>query len=464
VAALRPLDRTARSLHARCVQRYFKAVLCACAVALVAVACTPKQPAAIRGVGELGDRDGGRPRSDAGLALDPEPLGYGVVASDYTVSSISLLDADGLLLQRDFVNSGSAPAGLVTALSGDVVLPTRSGDPGVLTLIDRFRSDVITRIDIARGVVLGQLKMQAPNTGDDARSYSSNPQDYVQLDQHTAWVSRFEPKLGATRADPDRGLDLLRIDPSELTRSAERIDFSGLNGVAKRTNPDTGEQQEVEVYARPSRIVRLWSHYLAVGVASFSSTFDAAGDGMVALVDLDDRSVQALPLPGLQSCASVVPVPDDDTRVAVACTGFYRALARDSAGLATLVLREGKLEVERIWRAKEHPDAAATAYGLVALSAREVVAMAAGQAEVTDRDGDITQSATNDKLYRIDLESGEQTEVFEAEGRYVIGDGSYNPRAALLLVPDASVDGRARPTAGVRRFVRKDDGTLDPLE
>ena len=51
----------------------------------------------------------------------------------------------------------------------------------------------------------------------------------------------------------------------------------------------------------------------------------------------------------------------------------------------------------------------------------------------------------------------------KAEGRFVIGDGSYNPRAEILLVPDASVDGRARPIAGVRRFARERDGTLRPL-
>src|ERR1700753_357244 len=90
-----------------------------------------------------------------GLASTAQAASFAVVESDYTATAISLLDADGELLRDDFIDSASAMSGLVSALSGDVVLPTRSGQPGVLTLIDRLKTDVVTRIQLPEGKVLG---------------------------------------------------------------------------------------------------------------------------------------------------------------------------------------------------------------------------------------------------------------------------------------------------------------------
>src|SRR5947207_2599761 len=115
------MDTRARARHAMLLCTL---VLCA--------DCTPASNRGIEGVPGFGTSDAGAPAPGE----DPEPLAYGVVASDRIVTSIALLEADGTLLRRDLVDSGSAPPGLVTALSGDVVLPTRSGDPETLTLID----------------------------------------------------------------------------------------------------------------------------------------------------------------------------------------------------------------------------------------------------------------------------------------------------------------------------------------
>jgi hypothetical protein len=60
--------------------------------------------------------------------------------------------------------------------------------------------------------------------------------------------------------------------------------------------------------------------------------------------------------------------------------------------------------------------------------------------------------------------SGEQTLLFAAEGRFVLGDGTYNPRRHILLVPDASVDKDQRPTAGVHRFSIDADGKAKKLD
>ncbi|HEX6243788.1 MAG TPA: hypothetical protein VFZ61_22895, partial [Polyangiales bacterium] len=90
------------------------------------------------------ENDAGADEADAGAdASQREGPQYAAVSSDYNSTSISLLGADGELLADDYINSGSMDPGLTAFLSGDVELPTRSNDPGVLVLIDRFKNDVI---------------------------------------------------------------------------------------------------------------------------------------------------------------------------------------------------------------------------------------------------------------------------------------------------------------------------------
>ncbi|HSU38151.1 MAG TPA: hypothetical protein VLJ38_01255, partial [Polyangiaceae bacterium] len=43
--------------------------------------------------------------------------------SDYASTNVSVLSTAGHLLSESIISSGSAPPGLTTALSGDVVLP-----------------------------------------------------------------------------------------------------------------------------------------------------------------------------------------------------------------------------------------------------------------------------------------------------------------------------------------------------
>jgi hypothetical protein len=414
------------------------------ATSLVA-ACAP-DPAVGGPRRGIGHSDAGIGTRDA--SLGSRPRGFAVVSSDYTVTSVGLLDAAGAQLRDDFIDSGSASTGLVTALSGDVVLPTQSGEHGVLALLDRFRTDIITRVDLDTGAVLGQVKAQG------AGSYSSNPHDYVYVDASSAWVTRYEPNLDAAGGDPDLGLDLLRIDPSRFVRTQDRVDFAPWNSTSERKNPNTGATDAVTVYARPSSIVRL-GHQLVVGMATLSAAFDAAGAGLVALVDLDQKRVKMLELAGLQGCDDVAPVPNDTTRVAVACSGFFRGSVRDGSGLAMLVLEQSELTIEHAWHASDDTSSALTTYALVAVNATEVLAMAAGE------DANGTEPQTHDKLYRVNLMTGEQQIVFEAEGRYVIGPGAFDPQSGLLLVPDASVDNKGRPTAGVHRFVRRGDGSFE---
>jgi hypothetical protein len=413
-----------------------------CALLWLVAGCTPTSPSDVLGLG-----DASASSADAGAGLDPQPRGFAVVSSDYTVTMISLLSTDGDVLRRNFIDSGSATTGLVTALSGDVTLPTRSGERGVLVLLDRFRSDVLTRIDLGSGEILGQIKTHTPNA-EATSTYSSNPRDYVRMDDGTAWISRYEPNPDASSTAPDQGADLLRIHLEELERTADRVDFSKWNS--------RDATADVTTYARPSSLVRL-GEFLVVGLDVLSLAFDGVSDGAVALIDPAQRKVlSVVDLGGLQSCGNLAPVPDDPLRVAVGCTGFFRGTPRDTAGLAMLVLDGNSLTVERMWRAKDAPKSALTVYGVLALSASEVLATAVGE-----MDG---ARETHDTLYRVNLETGVQSEVLEAGGRFVLGGGSYDPRSGALLIPDASIDRIGRPVAGVHRLQRRGDGAFEPIE
>lgn len=417
----------------------------ATALACCALACAEQEPDAIGGVPGFGDDP---PRAPAD-GLDPEPLAYAVVSSDRTISSVALLTPEGEVLRRAFVHSGSATVGLVTALSGDVVVPSSSGDPRVLTLIDRFRADVVTRIDVASGEVLGQLRVQARAAGQSA--FSSNPQDLATLGAREAWLSRYNPNADAEPEDADAGNDLVRIDPRTLERSEERIDLSPLDTMAERVNPDSDEREQVRAYARPGRIVSL-GRKLVVGLSRISLRFDALGEGAVALVDVDSGEVQALPLPGLRNCSQVVAVPDDATHVVVGCTGpLARGSGREYAGVALLSLEFGELVVERMWRAADEPDAPIAVFNVVSLGDTLVAAVAPGD------EGE----RRPDQLYRVDLATGSQQRLVAAGDAWVLGDGAYNPRTRLLLVPDASTDGDGRPTAGLRRLELNEARELD---
>jgi hypothetical protein len=426
-----------------------------------ALFCACAQPrhsrSGVDGVEGFGEPD---PAHAPGKGQDAEPLAFAAVASDRTVTTIALLGPDGKRLRADFVDSGSASAGLVTALSGDVVVPTRSGEPDTLTLIDRYRTDVVTRIDIASGDVLSQIQTQTPNAQGQKTAFSSNPQDYTHVGAHSAWVTRYNANPAAGD-DIDRGNDMLELDETRGTRTGRRIDFSALDVMAERENPDTGKTQRVVALARPSKLVRL-GDFAVVGLSRLSAGFDAIGPGMVALVDLEKRSVRGVAIEGLQNCSQVVPVPDDATRVAVACAGFLHADPRPGSGLAILRLQKDELSVEHVFRVADDDEAAMTAFGLVALGGSVVAAVAPGQ-EPSD-DAKAGAAPRFDRLYRVDVATGEQTLLYEAGGRFVLGDGSYNPRRRLLLVPDASVDGDQRPIAGVHRFAVDERGGVDELD
>jgi hypothetical protein len=403
------------------------------------------------------------PEIDAPKSSETAPS-FAVLSSDYTATSLTLLDAEGKVLTDNFVTSGSATSGLVTALSGDVVLPTRSGQPSVLTLLDRLKTDVVTRIAVPEGKVLGQVKAEEPAAEASDSAYSSNPQDYVYIDAHRAWLSRAEPNLDPNAKEIDRGTDLLLIDPGTMQRGGERIDLSMYDTMGTQLDPDTQESKTVHVAARPSGIVRV-GQTLVVGLARTAFDFSAAGQGAVALVNLDSRKTSAIEFDGLKNCGSVVPVAGSSTDVLVGCLGFFGDVdPAENAGIVLLRVSAGKPKIVQTWRAMEHPDDAISVNDLVSLGGMRVAAVAFGQAALAASAGSPEVPGRPDRLSVLDLARAEQTLVFEAQLPYALGAGAFDANSGLLLIPDASVDANKQPTAGVHRFKVAKDGTLEDLD
>lgn len=371
---------------------------------------------------------------------------YAVISGDWSATSISLLGADGAVLADDYINSGSVQAGLVTALSGDVDLPTQSGDPGVLVLIDRFKTDVITRVRLSDGKVLGQVKTHTPPSQATDNAFSSNPHDYVRIDEETAWVTRNQPNLDPGVAEIDRGNDLLRIDPSTMERGHERIDLSVLNTTATRTNFDTGAEEQVEVYARPSRMARV-GDTLIVGLGLSAFDFSAFGPGTVAVIDLATKRVEGLELDGLSGCTKAAPIPNERERAMVACAGQFGE-TRQTAGFAIVRVRGGSARIEHLWRARDHVTTPSLSGSSVALGGTLIAAAA-----------DDDAGAGPSVFGLLDLASGEFTELLSTTaGPGTFGTPLYDADAQLLLVPDASADADMRPMAGIHRFERRGAG------
>lgn len=355
-------------------------------------------------------------------ALSETPA-FAVVSSDYSSTAIAMLDSEGDALDAEWFTSADALAGLVAALGGDVALPT-TPEAAHVVVLDRFRVDVITRVGIPGGELVGQLRTHGTSA---VAGFSSNPQDYLALASDRAWVTRFGQNPDAAADASEAGTDLVEIDPATMARTGARVDLSSFNTTSGET----------AVLARPSRMLRL-GDYVAVGLGLLSADFSASADGVVVLVDPADASLTSLTLTGLRNCGTIVPVPEDDTRALVACTGhsgtFDAAEVRASAGVVVVRLNGAALEEEARWEAGADTSAAVAVNGIAAISADEFVA-----AEY----GDFI-APTDDGVYRVVISTGVQTQLATADGQYQVGTMAFDAASGLLLVPDAS--------EGLRRF------------
>ena len=134
------------------------------------------------------------------------PRGLAVVSSDFQSSEIALLTPTGDVKSPAFMSSASTTAsGLAAPFSGDLGVATARSRPGELVIVDRFGTNVLSFVDTQSGAVRAQLPV---GTG-----FEANPQDYLEVSEHEAFVPRLGQNRSPGRERVDAGSDLLISDP-----------------------------------------------------------------------------------------------------------------------------------------------------------------------------------------------------------------------------------------------------------
>ncbi len=228
------------------------------------------------------------------------PSSVSIMASDYTSTDIAIAKTDGTTLSGAFVSSGSTIPGLSLALSGDVDVPFVPPASGRVVVIDRYGTNVLTWMDLAKATVLAQL---AIGTGFDA-----NPQDYVEVDATRAFVSRYGTNPAPGQQMYDQGGDLLVVDTTQYAITG-RIPMPEENPALQ-----------------PSPAGMNWiGKDVVVTLQRLSSDFSQIGDGRFVGVSPATNSIDwTVDIAGLQNCGRVVVSPSGNT-AAIACSSMADA-------------------------------------------------------------------------------------------------------------------------------------------
>lgn len=239
-----------------------------------------------------------------------------VVMSDYNSTQIALTTLAGETLCGSYFSTARAEATSVAfALSGDVVLPSTRPASGRAVVIDRYGTNVVSFLVAGTGALLGQL---AVGTG-----FESNPQDYLEIDERRALVSRWGENPVPGQKPFDAGGDLLVIDTVGLA----------IEGRIELPHDDFPP--------RPAGLVRVGERAV-VTLQRMSIDIRSMGDGRLLGVDLDTLEIAwTLSLDGLKNCGALSVSPDGSLG-AVACTGYVDrtgvAANLDDSGIVLLDL------------------------------------------------------------------------------------------------------------------------------
>ncbi len=306
--------------------------------------------------------------------------GLVVVETDYSSTNVALLGQDGGVLSPSVASSGSGTVGLSAPLSGDVVLPG-PGVRGRVAVIDQG-NNVISWVDPATTHVV-QLSVAAGS--------SSNPQDYVAVSPHRAYVPELE------------GKDLLVIDPS-VPRITGHID---LMPAMKGAGPD--------YLPRANRVV-LAGGRLYVLLSGYTSDFCHSAESRLARIDPATASVDdVLVLKGLHDCTAAALSPDG-SELAVDCWGFDQCTGDpviSESGVA-LVSLGSSLALDRTFAAADLGEGA-IALGVAWSGSHTLLVTSFGQ------EADSSRPSRQDKLIELDTATG-QHRVLLSSDPFALGD------------------------------------------
>ncbi|HLK88641.1 MAG TPA: hypothetical protein VKZ18_02035 [Polyangia bacterium] len=343
---------------------------------------------------------------DAAPATDPPAMtGLAVVNSDFSTTSLSILDATGALVHPDCVDSATGASGSVTkTISGDAVLPSQPQLGGQVVVIDRGNG-ALTFVDPQSCTIFRQILVPGVRT---------NPHDVVMLSPRKAYVTRYDHNLAAT--DPNlAGNDIAVIDP---TSGAQRGRIS-LDAYASSVAGAT-------ILARPDRAL-LVEGKVIVSLDEIDQGFATYGEGRVVVIDpATDTVTAALALTGLANCEGMTYVEAQQTLL-VACGGPYAGSTAQS-GIAVVDLGPSPPTLVRVI-----PSAA---FDGRPLDMGWVLALppAAGGTRafaVTNDPNDVEPDA----LFAFDYVAGTATR-FATSDPYTLGRAAGLP--GLLLMPNAT--------------------------
>ncbi len=366
-----------------------------CVVLAIGGCTLPQAPTTTGGVHlDAGASDGAAGTTDAqgddGSPPRVCPAGLVVGSSDFASTNISALSASGAVLSESLISSASAPLGLTTALSGDIVLPL-TPVLGKIVLIDRYPNSVLTWLDPGTAKVSNQL---AIGTG-----FAANPHDYVEISATKAYVTRYESNSHAGQQAFDGGGDLLVVDPLAATITG-RIPF-GSDGA---------------FLPRPGRMARVGNE-VWVSLERFDADFKTAGDARVVGISTADDSVGwTLDLAGVASCGVLAIAPSGHV-VALSCSGVLGDPNRKQRSAIVLIdaTVHPPVELERFAVAAQlgAPLGSALSYASEGL----LVGVALGD----------TLAKRNDVAYTLDIASGMATVLVDAGAAFALGDVRCSP-------------------------------------
>lgn len=334
------------------------------------------------------------PREDCALA---------VVNSDYSSTAISLLTADGQLCAPDVITSGSRPPTLLTALSGDVVLPFEPAPSGELQLIDRYPNGVITTLDPASDAVTSQTRASV--------GFAGNPQDIAFTP--TPLVARLRRSETG-----ELGSDLVALatgDTVDLTRFAD----PGLEPMPTR-------------FARANGL--LW-----VGLTHLSADFTVAGPGRV--IGLDPTTFEgkvALELP-FQNCGNIASIGTEHG-LWVVCSGLFAGSTAgpqiDHSGIAYFegAPDDRSLTQPPTWfvhAAHLGDESRPLGFTITPLGAKHALVVALGDL-ATDRPDRLLL------IERADIRDAKVTVVAESDAPFQLGAALALPNEGIVLLADGS--------------------------
>jgi hypothetical protein len=364
-----------------------------------------------------------------GAPGDASACGRGVVVvtSDYMSSSVSLLGLDGNVISPSVISSASTTTGLSAPLSGDVFLPSMPAHGDTLVLIDAYPASILTWVDVKSGAVSGQLSV--------ATGFVANPQDYIEVSEDLAYVTRYEPNSQPGRQPFDGGNDLLVVDPT-ARQIRNRIDLT-----AAMKGEDAG------LLPRAGRMLLAGNTIFAL-LEGFSADFKRSADARLVALDVSSgEMVSVTVLAGLHDCRGIALSPDE-TELAVACSGSLNPPTVDQSGLVLLSAERNPQERRRFAAASfgDTPVAFTVAY----TSPRSLIFSTFGTLP--------GQMTTDDTAIRLDLETGAH-EVVLTSARFSIGDIVCASACGVCFVADATTDGGIVHRLSVSQggVVQKDD-------